>query len=202
MGGGPLLVVDREWDHDLRECDAKCAVVLSSFYPRCQRFLASQFSIADMAGYDKLYSTCTRALPAEPLLRALVVCSANPLDPCFEVDCGKHGSCGGGTCQCEHGYSEGSCDAFDPCAGLTVGSMETVMAGCVSVCEQGYSGESCADEARCAPPTRHVCLSDNGIADDDCCARNPSCAMGDTMRLRQKASRTHMTDLHAQCGAP
>eukprot|EP01051_Picozoa_sp_SAG22_P017037 SAG22_NODE_2539_length_2463_cov_16.648054_2_plen_504_part_00 len=104
------------------ECDAKCAVVFNSFYPRCQRFLASQFSLAQMAGYDQLFSTCTRALPTEPLLRALVVCSANPPDPCFDVDCGDHGSCDDGTCQCEQGYSGESCGAFDPCAGVDCGS--------------------------------------------------------------------------------
>ena len=57
------------------QCDAKCAVVFNNFYSRCQRFMAAQFSPAEMGGYDRLYTTCTASLPAQPLLRALVVCS-------------------------------------------------------------------------------------------------------------------------------
>eukprot|EP01052_Picozoa_sp_SAG31_P032963 SAG31_NODE_3669_length_4005_cov_1.656938_3_plen_132_part_00 len=76
--------------------------------------------MADMAGYDQLFSTCTRALPAEPLLQALVVCSANSPDLCFDVDCGQHGSCDGGMCQCEEGYSGESCQD-DSCVGVDCG---------------------------------------------------------------------------------
>eukprot|EP01050_Picozoa_sp_SAG11_P007859 SAG11_NODE_667_length_7841_cov_19.517954_3_plen_521_part_00 len=124
------------------ECDAKCAVVFNNFYSRCQRFLASQFSLAQMAGYDQLFSTCTRALPTEPLLRALVVCSANPPDPCFDVDCGEHGSCDGGTCQCEQGYSRETCDVFDPCASVDCGGHGSCVGG-VCQCEDQYSGSVC-----------------------------------------------------------
>eukprot|EP01052_Picozoa_sp_SAG31_P016501 SAG31_NODE_1095_length_9928_cov_5.441042_4_plen_167_part_00 len=97
-----------------------------------------------MAGYDQLFSTCTRALPAEPLLRALVVCSANPPDPCFEVDCGEHGSCDGGTCQCEQGYSGVSCAIFDPCDGVDCGGHGHCVGGSCH-CEASYSGSRCAN---------------------------------------------------------
>eukprot|EP01050_Picozoa_sp_SAG11_P017979 SAG11_NODE_2654_length_3123_cov_9.811177_1_plen_320_part_00 len=116
--------------------------LINSFYPRCQRFLASQFSLAQMAVYDQLFSTCTRALPTEPLLRALVVCSANPPDLCFDVDCGEHASCDGGTCQCEEGYSGESCEVFDPCADVDCGG-HGQCAGGRCQCEAGYSGGSC-----------------------------------------------------------
>ena len=126
------------------ECDAKCAVVFNNFYNRCQRFLASQFSLAQMAGYDQLFHTCTRALPTEPLLRALVVCSANPVDPCFEVDCGEHGSCDGGTCQCETGYSGGSCDVFNSCFGVDCGGHGQCVRGSCQ-CEAIWTGDSCSE---------------------------------------------------------
>eukprot|EP01052_Picozoa_sp_SAG31_P041396 SAG31_NODE_6264_length_2096_cov_2.693540_2_plen_118_part_00 len=38
-----------------------------------------------------------------------------------DVDCGQHGSCDGGTCQCEHGYSGESCQIFDSCADVDCG---------------------------------------------------------------------------------
>ena len=91
------------------QCDAKCAVVFNNFYSRCQRFMAAQFSPAEMGSYDRLYTTCTASLPAQPLLRALVVCSNRAPDPCWRVDCGQHGSCRGGSCQCETGYEGSSC---------------------------------------------------------------------------------------------
>eukprot|EP01052_Picozoa_sp_SAG31_P039843 SAG31_NODE_5615_length_2423_cov_2.452668_1_plen_558_part_00 len=124
------------------ECDAKCGVVFNSFYSRCQRFLASQFSVADMAGYDQLFATCTRGLPTEPLLRALVVCTANPPDPCFGVECGEHGHCDDGTCRCEQGYSGRSCDVFDPCFGVDCGGHGHCVGGSC-VCEDNYTGASC-----------------------------------------------------------
>ena len=82
------------------QCDAKCAVKFNNFYSRCQRFMSAQFSLDIMDKYDRLYATCTAALPAEPLLRALVVCSNRAPDPCWGMDCGEHGTCSGGVCRC------------------------------------------------------------------------------------------------------
>eukprot|EP01050_Picozoa_sp_SAG11_P014115 SAG11_NODE_1706_length_4412_cov_3.163691_3_plen_352_part_00 len=59
--------------------------------------------------YDRLYSTCTTALPPEPLLRAVVICSA---DPCDEIECSNHGSCGDGVCVCEEGFSGEHCETI------------------------------------------------------------------------------------------
>eukprot|EP01043_Picozoa_sp_COSAG02_P008028 COSAG02_NODE_249_length_27097_cov_30.179155_17_plen_470_part_00 len=69
-------------------CDAKCAVTFNTFYDRCERFLATQFSIDEMDGFDRLYSTCTTELPVEPLLRAAAICSVPPPPPytCFTED--------------------------------------------------------------------------------------------------------------------
>eukprot|EP01051_Picozoa_sp_SAG22_P008450 SAG22_NODE_643_length_8222_cov_5.448972_3_plen_343_part_00 len=55
-------------------CDAKCAVVFNPFYGRCHRFLTAQFEPSEVANYDRLYTTCTTELPAEPLLQAIATC--------------------------------------------------------------------------------------------------------------------------------
>ena len=67
-------------------------------------------SLDDISSYDRLYTTCTSSLPTEPLLRALALCSSNPVDPCYGVDCGDHGQCADGSCQCESGYSGAVCE--------------------------------------------------------------------------------------------
>ena len=56
-------------------CDAKCAVVFNDFYDRCRRFLEAQSDPDVVVTYDRLYATCTAALPVEPLLRAVAVCN-------------------------------------------------------------------------------------------------------------------------------
>ena len=68
-------------------------------------------SLDDISSYDRLYTTCTSSLPTEPLLRALALCSSNPVDPCYGVDCGDHGQCADGSCQCESGYSGAVCES-------------------------------------------------------------------------------------------
>ena len=60
--------------------------MFDGFYDTCQRFLTAQMSLDDMSSHDRLYATCTSSLPAEPLLRALALCSSNTADPCFGVD--------------------------------------------------------------------------------------------------------------------
>ena len=114
-------------------------VTFNSFYDRCQRFLAAQMSMAQMAAYDLLYGTCTRALPSEPLLRAAIVCAA---DPCEGLDCGEHGSCDVGSCRCDHGYSGRHCKTADPCqvpTPVTCGSHGSCSGG-KCFCEQRYNG--------------------------------------------------------------
>eukprot|EP01050_Picozoa_sp_SAG11_P011746 SAG11_NODE_1266_length_5342_cov_4.156369_5_plen_265_part_00 len=111
------------------ECDAKCAVIYNPFYQQCSRFISAQVGLAAMSAYDRLYSTCTSSLPSEPLLRVVALCGTRDRDPCFEVDCGEHGSCDGGACQCEQGYSGESCQVFDPrrVLMLIVGGMGNVL---------------------------------------------------------------------------
>ena len=110
-------------------------------------------SLDDMSSYDRLYTTCTSSLPTEPLLRALALCSSNAANPCFGVDCGEHGSCAGGSCQCERGYSGGACEVVDPCAGVECGGHEHCADGSCE-CESGYdmtpgAQPVCEEQQRC-----------------------------------------------------
>ena len=93
-------------------------------------------------GVRQLFSTCTQALPTEPLLRALVVCSANPPDPRFAVECGEHGSCGDGNCHCEPGYSGAVCEIFDPCAGVDC-NVHGQCVGETCQCDDGWENYNC-----------------------------------------------------------
>ena len=92
------------------ECDAKCAVVYNDFYRRCQSLLGT-LSPNLVDGYDRLFSTCSHSLPAQPLLRAVALCNA---DACAAIDCGAHGTCISqeerGICECHDGYSGDLCD--------------------------------------------------------------------------------------------
>eukprot|EP01043_Picozoa_sp_COSAG02_P029541 COSAG02_NODE_1842_length_10700_cov_148.785869_5_plen_631_part_00 len=124
-------------------CDAKCAVAFNGFFTRCNHFMTAQFSLDEMGHYDRLYSTCTESLPNEPLLRALVVCSQRAPDPCWGVDCGGHGTCRSGACQCHDGYSGRQCQqAPDPCLGVDCGGHGTCRSGACQ-CHDGYSGRQC-----------------------------------------------------------
>ena len=125
-------------------------------------------SLDDMSSYDRLYTTCTSSLPTEPLLRALALCSSNAADPCFGVDCGEHGSCAGGTCQCEAGYSGAACAVADPCAGVDCGGHgQCVGGGCQ--CEQWYSGAACA----VVDPCMGVDCGEHGQCVDGSCQCQP-----------------------------
>eukprot|EP01050_Picozoa_sp_SAG11_P016425 SAG11_NODE_2242_length_3643_cov_7.584368_5_plen_494_part_00 len=115
------------------ECDAKCAVIYNPLYQQCSRFISAQVGLAAMSAYDRLYSTCTSSLPAEPLLRLVALCSTRDRDPCFEVDCGGHGICDGGTCQCVHPESGDTIDCGEHGSCL----------GGECRCEDGYSGAAC-----------------------------------------------------------
>jgi hypothetical protein len=144
-------------------CDAKCAVVFNSFYDRCQRFLAAQMSMAQMAAYDLLYGTCTRALPSEPLLRAAIACAA---DPCKGLHCGEHGRCDVGSCRCELGYSGIVCEFFDPCVGVECGHGSCNTGSCD--CDHGYSGSHCETADPCQVPEPITCGSHGSCAAGKC----------------------------------
>ena len=75
-------------------------------------------------------------------------------DPCFEVDCGAHGSCQQGTCACDGGYSGDRCQNFTPCVH---GHWNEETSKCA--CEQGYLGDKCETSLPCCSTcgTCHGC---------------------------------------------
>lgn len=58
-------------------CDAKCAIVYTDFYRRCQSLLGT-LSLTLIDSYDRLYATCDRGMPSEPLLRVVALCTSDP----------------------------------------------------------------------------------------------------------------------------
>ena len=95
-------------------------------------------------------------------------------DPCHGVDCGEHGSCSGGTCQCDVGYSGERCEtdinecASDPCQ--NGGTCTDMVNGYTCDCAPGYSGTDCessvCDEITCMNGGR--CSVVDGSARCDC----------------------------------
>eukprot|EP01052_Picozoa_sp_SAG31_P030947 SAG31_NODE_3225_length_4519_cov_2.363122_5_plen_477_part_00 len=95
------------------ECDARCAIVYTDFYERCESLLASiSASPAQIQAYENLYATCERGIPTEPLLQTIAACAFSP-DLCGGV-CGLHGDCDGTAdehrCVCFDGYTGPACD--------------------------------------------------------------------------------------------
>lgn len=149
-------------------CDAECALVFINFYNDCRRFLSSQSGIDEMSKYARLYQTCT-TLPILPLLDAVVQCSSNAPDPCYDIDCGQQGICDGGSCQCDEGYTGDRCDVFAPCASVECGDHGQCVRGSCQ-CEDRYSGQSCEVAASpcctliiaCGPSNVHPCAGYDG----------------------------------------
>ena len=64
-------------------------------------------------------------------------------DPCDEIDCGQHGTCSGGTCICDPGYSGDNGGTYDACYGVHCGVHGTCSGG-TCICESGaYTGDRC-----------------------------------------------------------
>eukprot|EP01050_Picozoa_sp_SAG11_P004055 SAG11_NODE_248_length_11654_cov_27.840329_8_plen_667_part_00 len=134
------------------ECDAKCSIVYTNFYRRCQSFLAG-FNHAQLDVYDRLFSTCTQALPVEPLLQIVEQCGACPdcgeHESCVEGECQcdavgvcDHGQCTANGCECEPGFIGELCDQECPCD-----RGQCTADGCE--CEPGFIGELCDQECPC-----------------------------------------------------
>eukprot|EP00118_Oscarella_pearsei_P023090 m.272320 g.272320 ORF g.272320 m.272320 type:complete len:318 (+) comp40560_c1_seq3:182-1135(+) len=68
--------------------------------------------------------------------------SCTPTDPCLGVNC-NHGTCFGGVCKCEDGYTGANCDvAPNPCADVLCGDYGTCSSGLCN-CDEGYNGTPC-----------------------------------------------------------
>ena len=124
------------------ECDAKCAIVYNDFYRRCQSFLGAMSPTLTDA-YERLFTSCSRALPTLPLLRAVAMCGS---DPCTGVSCGINGTCfgeQGGIAQCQ-------CDSLhsgDRCEVLHCPALPQIGEATIVVSNDGRAGASTATYA-------------------------------------------------------
>ncbi|MBU1017758.1 hypothetical protein KKA33_01890 [Patescibacteria group bacterium] len=85
----------------------------------------------------------------------------NP-NPCDDVDCGSHGDCVDGVCDCDDGWQGDSCDEQNLCFGIECGNGDCVNGECA--CDDNYYGKTCgvyfdcSDSLACAL----VCPDDSG----------------------------------------
>jgi hypothetical protein len=64
-------------------------------------------------------------------------------DPCFDVNCGAHGSCIDGSCVCQSAaYSGNRCQNFDTCYGVQCGAHGSCIDGSCD-CKDRYTGSTC-----------------------------------------------------------
>eukprot|EP01052_Picozoa_sp_SAG31_P009682 SAG31_NODE_514_length_14714_cov_78.431269_2_plen_764_part_00 len=63
-------------------------------------------------------------------------------DLCESVDCGDHGECVSGSCECDQWSSGDRCEVVDPCFGVACGGHGQCAGGSCQ-CEARYSGERC-----------------------------------------------------------
>lgn len=78
-----------------------------------------------------------------PFLSFLLALGAGACYRCENVDCGLHGTCRGGTCECETGY-EGEFCQFEICASVDCGfngNCDPATGSCL--CNRGYEGGAC-----------------------------------------------------------
>ncbi len=70
-------------------------------------------------------------------------CARGEATPCADIDCGEHGECVYGTCECSDGYTGNQCETPpDPCAGVNCGEHGTCVDGSCE-CTDDYTGELC-----------------------------------------------------------
>ena len=102
-------------------------------------------------------------------------------DPCKKVNCGRHGTCSDGDCQCDAGYTGKHCDvAIDHCKGVScsghgkcdpeTGSCEctcTSKAECWTGkdCSAQTCGKDCGDHGTCKD---HECSCNDGYTGASC----------------------------------
>ncbi len=99
-------------------------------------------------------------------------------DACDGIDCGLHGTCTNGVCDCTDGYTGIDCSIPpDPCAGIDCGAHGTCQNGSC-VCSDGYTGETCQEPPTCSQSTD--CLSGmvckDGVCGDPDCSENADCS--------------------------
>ena len=99
-------------------------------------------------------------------------------DACDGIDCGLHGVCNNGVCDCTDGYSGIDCNIPpDPCADVDCGAHGTCENGSC-VCSDGYTGTTCQDPPTCTDsgdcPSGLVCK--DGVCGDPDCTESADCS--------------------------
>ena len=99
-------------------------------------------------------------------------------DACDGIDCGLHGVCNNGVCDCTDGYSGIDCSIPpDPCADVDCGAHGTCENGSC-VCSDGYTGTTCQDPPTCTDssncPSGLVCK--DGVCGDPDCTASADCS--------------------------
>ena len=99
-------------------------------------------------------------------------------DACDGIDCGLHGVCNNGVCDCTDGYSGIDCSIPpDPCADVDCGAHGTCENGSC-VCSDGYTGTTCQDPPTCTDssdcPSGLVCK--DGVCGDPDCTESADCS--------------------------
>jgi len=81
---------------------------------------------------------------------------------CDGIDCGEHGSCNDGVCECTDGYIGDLCDVETSCVGVDCGENGTcVVEGTdgICVCDDGYEGDTCGTDINECDANPSPCLN-------------------------------------------
>jgi hypothetical protein len=111
------------------ECNIDCALKVHSFVTYCATVI-QRFNIHDKL--VQLEHLCMDQMVVDRLAAAAASISCNP---CLGMDCGAHGSCDGGTCNCEGMFSGELCEECSCVHGICAEGSCT--------CDHGWTGEQC-----------------------------------------------------------
>jgi len=99
------------------------------------------------------------------------------MDKCYGINCGGHGNCVSGICECNDGWSGEYCGT-DLCDNIDCGGHGNCVSG-ICECNDGWSGQFCqvndCDNIVCGKHGSCVsgaCVCDENWLGDDCCTPN------------------------------
>ncbi len=75
---------------------------------------------------------------------------------CTDIDCGEHGTCVEGICECDENYSGDQCEIYtDPCYGVNCGEHGSCTDG-ICICTDGFTDDRCETP----PPRKYVFITE------------------------------------------